>query len=189
MEEDARLVERFNRGDERAFDEIVSRHYQRVCNILFHSIGTAASIEDLAQDVFLKVYDALPKYRGDSTFSTWLYRIAVNAALDELRRIKRKRMLYFLRADELEGYERELGAALSSPRRPDQELERKELGETLQRAMNKLPAKQRVAFVLREVEGFSYTEIAGMLKCSLGTVKSRLFHARLKLRRYIKPYV
>ena len=82
MDEDSRLAERFNNGDESAFDELVSRHYQQVSNILFHSIGATPGIEDLAQDVFIKVYDALPTYRGDSTFSTWLYRIAVNVGLD-----------------------------------------------------------------------------------------------------------
>ena len=106
-----------------------------------------------------------------------------------MRRIKRRRIFSFTRAEELDAGEEEVRSLASTIRRPDQELERKELGELLQRAMNKLPEKHRIAFVLREAEGFTYSEIAEVLKCSIGTVKSRLFHARLKLRRYLKPFI
>jgi RNA polymerase sigma-70 factor (ECF subfamily) len=189
MNEDLELVERFKRGDRRAFDELVTKHYQRVCNILLHTIGASPNIEDLAQEVFIKAYYAIRRYRGDSAFSTWLYRIAVNVALDELRREKRRRIFTFARAGEHELTENAVTGSTDRGDRADVLLEQNELYETLQGALKKIPKKHRVVFTLREIEGFSYAEIAEMVSCSIGTVKSRLFHARLKLRRYLEPYL
>ncbi len=189
MEEDLELVERFKGGDESAFDTLVKRHYQRVCNILSHTLGATSNVEDLAQEVFLKTYYALRKYRGDSAFSTWLYRITVNVGLDELRREKRRRVFSFTRKEQGGSVEFESDASIPAPGQADSELEQKELGEFLQRALKKIPEKHRVVFILREIEGFTYSEIAEMLECSIGTVKSRLFHARVKLRDHLGPYL
>lgn len=189
MEEDSRLVERFQSGEKGSFDDLVRRHYQRVCNILFHVLGTSSNVEDLAQEVFLKAYHALPFYRGQSAFSTWLYRIAVNAGLDELRRQKRRRIFSFSRLDEPTESRKEIERSTSDGPQPDKEIERQELAEIIERAMRKLPEKLRVVSTLRDIEGFSYGEIAEMLQCSIGTVKSRLFYARAKLRRLLKSYL
>jgi RNA polymerase sigma-70 factor (ECF subfamily) len=188
MEEDFELVERFKRGDERAFDSLVNRHYQRVCNILAHSFRPASNVEDLAQEVFIKAYNALRNYRGGAAFSTWLYRIAINVGLDELRREKRRRFFSLPLKEGGEGA-RDGTERLTSDDRAEAAIERRELAELLEKAMRKLSQKHRIVFALREVEGFTYKEIAGVLKCSVGTVKSRLFHARLKLRRHLRPYV
>jgi RNA polymerase sigma-70 factor (ECF subfamily) len=189
MKEDFDLVESFKRGDQSAFDELVRRHYQRVCNILSHTLGASPNIEDLAQEVFIKAYYSLRRYRGESAFSTWLYRITVNAALDELRREKRRRMFSFAATKERGPSEGEIAGSIAGGERADVVTEQDELHEALQSALKKIPKKHRIVFVLREIEGYSYSEIAEMASCSIGTVKSRLFHARLKLRRYLEPYL
>ncbi len=189
MEEDARLVRRFVGGDHGAFDELAKRHYQRICNILHHTLGRSADIDDLAQEVLVKAYQALPHYRGEAAFSTWIFRIAVNVCLDELRQQKRRRIFSFSRVKEPEEGQLELEEKLPGGRRPDSEMEQKEVAEFLQKVMKKLPEKNRIVFTLRDIEGFSYSEIAGILQCSIGTVKSRLFYARVKLRQYLRPYL
>lgn len=189
MEEDLELVERFRGGDQSAFDSLVKRHYQRVCNILSHTLGATSNVEDLAQEVFLKAYHALRGYRGESAFSTWLYRITVNVGVDELRREKRRRLFSFTWREHAESAETEILASVPGSHQADSELELKELGEFLEKALKRIPEKHRMVFVLREVEGFTYSEIAEMLGCSIGTVKSRLFHARLKLRHHLRPYL
>ena len=189
MIEDFDLVERFKRGDQSAFDELTKKHYQRVCNILFHTLGASPNIDDLAQEVFIKAYYALRRYRGESALSTWLYRITVNVALDELRREKRKRLFSFTRSGEDGLSESELAGSVAGGEGSDVAAERGELYEILRRGLKRIPEKHRLVFVLREIEGYSYSEIADMVSCSVGTVKSRLFHARLKLRRYLEPYL
>jgi RNA polymerase sigma-70 factor (ECF subfamily) len=183
------LVEKFKRGDQSAFDELTKKHYQRVCNILFHTLGASPNIEDLAQEVFIKAYYSLRQYRGESALSTWLYRITVNVALDELRREKRRRLFSFTRSGEHGLSESEIAGLVAGGERSDVAAERGELYEIVQRALKRIPVKHRVVFALREIEGYSYSEIAEMVSCSVGTVKSRLFHARLKLRRYLGPYL
>jgi RNA polymerase sigma-70 factor (ECF subfamily) len=189
MEEDFVLVERFKRGDQSAFDELTKKHYQRVCNILFHTLGASPNIEDLAQEVFIKAYYSLRRYKGESALSTWLYRITVNVALDELRREKRKRIFSFSRIGERKPAESDIVGSIAGVGGSDVETERKELYEIVQRALQRIPQRHRIVFVLREFEGYSYSEIAEMVSCSVGTVKSRLFHARLKLRRILEPYL
>jgi RNA polymerase sigma-70 factor (ECF subfamily) len=190
MKEDFDLVERFKRGDQSAFDELVKKHYQRVCNILSHTLGASPNIEDLAQEVFIKAYYSLRRYRGESALSTWLYRITVNVALDELRREKRRRIFSFTRTGERGPSESEIASSVAGGEQGAHVLmEREELYEVLQSALKKIPMKHRLVFALREIEGYSYSEIAEMVSCSIGTVKSRLFHARLKLRRYLEPYL
>jgi RNA polymerase sigma-70 factor (ECF subfamily) len=183
------LVERFKRGDQSAFDELTKKHYQRVCNILFHTLGASPNIEDLAQEVFIKAYYSLRRYRGESALSTWLYRITVNVALDELRREKRRHVFSFTRAGERGLSESDIAGSVAGGEGSDVVAERGELYEIVQRGLKRIPEKHRVVFVLREIEGYSYSEIAEMVSCSVGTVKSRLFHARLKLRRYLEPYL
>jgi RNA polymerase sigma-70 factor (ECF subfamily) len=189
MKEDFDLVERFKRGDQSAFDELVKKHYQRVCNILSHTLGASSNIEDLAQEVFIKAHYSLRRYRAESALSTWLYRIAVNVALDDLRREKRRRIFSFTRIGERRPSEDEIANSAGGEEDAHARMEREELQDALQSALKKIPKKHRVVFVLREIEGYSYSEIAEMVSCSIGTVKSRLFHARLKLRRYLEPYL
>jgi RNA polymerase sigma-70 factor (ECF subfamily) len=190
MKEDFDLVERFRRGDQGAFDELVGKHYQRVCNILSHTLGASPNIEDLAQEVFIKAYYSLRRYRGESALSTWLHRITVNVALDELRRGKRRRIFSFTRTSEQGPSESEIASSVAGGEEgAHARMEREELQEVLQSALKKIPKKHRIVFVLREIEGYSYSEIAEIVSCSIGTVKSRLFHARLRLRRYLEPYL
>jgi RNA polymerase sigma-70 factor (ECF subfamily) len=183
------LVERFKRGDQSAFDELTKKHYQRVCNILSHTLGASPNIEDLAQEVFIKAYHSLRRYRGESALSTWLYRITVNVALDELRREKRRRVFSFTRGGDRGISESEIAGSVVGGEGADVVAEQGELYEVVQRGLKRIPEKHRVVFVLREIEGYSYSEIAEMVSCSVGTVKSRLFHARLKLRWHLEPYL
>jgi RNA polymerase sigma-70 factor (ECF subfamily) len=189
MKEDFDLVERFKRGNRNAFDELVKKHYQRVCNILSHTLGASPNIEDLAQEVFMKAHYSLRRYRGESALSTWLYRITVNVALDELRREKRRRIFSFTRIGERGPSGDEIASSAVGEEDAHARMERGELQDALQSGLRRIPTKHRVVFVLREIEGYSYSEIAEMVSCSIGTVKSRLFHARLKLRRYLEPYL
>ncbi len=186
MDEDIQLIERFRNGDQRAFDELMKKYYRKVCNTIFYTIGSPEHVEDLAQDIFIKVYDSLPSYRSQSSFFTWLYRITINFCIDEIRRQRRQRFFSF---GSLSKRQQDVDHAKLSQPSIDAEVDRRELISHLRRAIAMLPEKLRAVITLRDIEGLSYAEIATILKCSLGTVKSRLFTARTKMRESLKPYM
>jgi RNA polymerase sigma-70 factor, ECF subfamily len=177
---DAILVERSQRGELGAFDLLVTRHRSRVYGHILTMVRHEADAWDLAQDTFFKAWKAIPKFEGNAAFSTWIYRIAHNTALDWLRARKIQSSSEFN-----EAVESHIAAgATTTPHgegRPDDRLVQNELGQRIQAALAELTPEHRTVILLREVDGRSYEEIAEIADCSLGTVMSRLFYARKKL--------
>lgn len=176
---DIELVERASRGDSIAFSELVTRHYRRSVRVAFGLLKNKSDAEDVVQEAFARVHLKLDRFQGQSAFYTWLYRIVVNLSIDAIRKRKRQR-----RADvddeaarEALRSEEQLWPGYDSTN-PDAEVLRRELGDRLRGAFGDLPEIHQAVLFLREVEGFSYAEIASTLKIKKGTVMSRLFHAR-----------
>lgn len=179
---EAALVQRCAAGDEAAFAELVSDHQRMVVQLAINLLGDRDEALDLSQDVFLRVYRTIGRFRGQSTLRTWIYRIAVNQARNRHRFWRRRH-----RADQvsLETHVAHHGD-FASESGPDRVLAQKELAARLQRALNGLPFDQRTAIVLREIDGLSYEEIAFSLGVAVGTVKSRLTRARHTLRNELR---
>jgi RNA polymerase sigma-70 factor (ECF subfamily) len=178
---EAALVQRCAAGDEAAFAELVTEHQRMVVQLAANLLGDREEALDLSQDVFLKVFRSIRRFRCQSTLKTWIYRIAVNQAHNRQRFWRRRR-----RADQvsLDAYVAAHGEFLSAVNAgPDRVLAQKELAERLQLALDQLPFEQRTAIVLREIDGLSYDEMAYSLGLAVGTVKSRLTRARQALRR------
>lgn len=181
------LIDRCLAGDDSAFDQLVTRYQNMVYNLSLRLLGKPEDAMDLAQEVFFQVYRKLGSFRRDAALRTWIYRIVVNRAKNRQRWWRRRSgEMNAVAVEEVQGDNSwELGAALrrtGDNGRPDEALERKELGAILQRAMAALPLDQRTILMLKEVEGLSYEEIARTLGLALGTVKSRLARARMALR-------
>lgn len=175
--EDLALVERCRGGDESAFAELVSRYEHKVYSLAFRMTGNHDDAQDLAQDVFVKVYHSLNRFRGEASFSTWLYRVASNVCLDSLRRRGRRP------AVSLDAASVGDPSAVGDPRPgPQAAAEANEVQAALQAAIASLSPKHRAMVVLRDVQGMSYEEVAYITGCALGTVKSRLSRARESLR-------
>lgn len=176
---DEELVEGVKKGNIDAFEDIVKKYENKVYGIVFHMMKNQNEVEDLAQEVFLKVYKNLDKFKGDSSLYTWIYKITVNLCLDELK--KRKNIIYL--DEKISVEDGEIDKELPSNERSQEELyEDKELKENLHRCINKLPDKQKMMIVLRDIKGFSYDEIAKITNNKIGTVKSQINRARLKLK-------
>jgi len=180
---DARLVEQCRNGDDSAFDELVRRYKDRVFNVVCRFLGNREDALDVVQEVFVRAYRSIGGFQGRSKVYTWLYSIAANLARNRLRDQSRKGRDC---AVSLEGLEAEAPgiaqrAATADPT-PRKALERKELEEALQQCLSELQDHYRLAFVLRTIEDLSYDEIAEVMGCPTGTVKSRLNHARRMLR-------
>ncbi len=178
MTDDA-LVTLFQSGDREVYRVLVERYQERIRNLLFSIFHNRDFIDDLAQEVFIKAYSALPNFRFEASFYTWLYRIAVNKSRDELRKKKIRRFLSFQPLDE--GIDSELQERLSvAP-------ENRDTQELVALGLQTLPEKFRTAVVLKDIDGLSYEEIAEVMQCELGTVKSRISRARAMLRKALKP--
>jgi len=181
MEEDFKLVARFKKGDQQAFELLVRKHKMTVFNTIYSIMGNIQEADDIAQEVFLKVYTKAGSFRGESSFSTWLYRIVVNSCLDELR--KRKNRIISYETEFSQEEKLKLKDVLASKEEDvSEELRRKELEDIIQKGMNSLPEKDRIILTLKEIEGLSYSEISQIMKISLGKVKIWLFRARQKLK-------
>ena len=178
MNDDA-LITAFQGGDHDVYRFLVERHQERIRNLLFSIFHDRDFIDDLAQEVFIKAYQALPHFRFEASFYTWLYRIAVNKSRDELRKKKIRRFFSFQTLDE--GIEKELNVRLSVP------PEDRDTQELVALGLKSLPEKFRTAVVLKDIDGLSYEEIAEVMQCELGTVKSRISRARSMLRKALKP--
>lgn len=174
---DELLVERAKRGDVEAFEQLISHHEKTVYNIAYRLTGNHEDASDIAQEAFIRAYSSLADFRGDSSFATWLYRIVNNACLDELRRRKRQKVTYLDQAVEMDDGEvsRQIADTADGP---EQALERVELQRAVQESILELDEEYRVVLVMRELQGYSYNEIAEALDLNLGTVKSRLSRAR-----------
>ncbi|MEK6754621.1 MAG: sigma-70 family RNA polymerase sigma factor [Bacteroidota bacterium] len=173
------LITLFQQGERSAFRVLVERYQSRIKNLIYSIFHEPDVIDDLAQEVFIKAYEALPHFRFQSSFYTWLYRIAVNRSRDELRKRKVRR-LFSLQAL-LESSDHELGSKLAVEPRDT------EVQELIASALKTLPERFRTVIILKDIDGLSYEEIAEVLQCEMGTVKSRLFRARAMLRNVLKP--
>jgi len=186
------LVEEFIAGDDAAFTQLVTRYKDPVINYINMMIGNYDIAADLAQETFLRVYQNIGRYNSLYRFSTWIYRIATNLAIDEIRYRKRRGQVFYRNVWENQGdgaaEEREF-ALRDSGRNPGEEVLRKESGQVIGDAIRSLPPKYRTAFVMKEVQELSYDEIASILKTSPGTIKSRLHRARELLQRKLEHYM
>jgi RNA polymerase sigma-70 factor (ECF subfamily) len=185
-QDERNLVERARGRDREAFGSLVRCYQGRAFNLAYQMLRNREEALDVAQEAFARAYASLPTFKGESSFSTWLHRIVVNLGIDALRRMRRGGIATYddTRATPEEG-EQELQAADD----PAATLEMKQVRELLVRGMAKLPAAQRTVLVLREVEGLSYEEIARLVGCNLGTVMSRLFYARRRLRQVLEAHL
>ncbi len=182
---DQALVERVQKGDKKAFDLLVLKYQQRIMKVLSRYVRDPSEVQDLAQETFIKAYRALPRFRGDSAFYTWLYRIAINTAKNYLVAQGRRPPRDDIEATEAEQYEGE--SALKDYASPEQEAMRDEIKETVFKAIEDLPEDLKTAITLRELEGMSYEEIADAMECPIGTVRSRIFRAREAIDNKLKP--
>jgi RNA polymerase sigma-70 factor (ECF subfamily) len=183
---DQQLVERAQRGDKRAFELLVSKYQRKLGRLLSRFVRDAAEVEDVTQEAFIKAYRALPSFRGESAFYTWLYRIGINTAKNYLVALGRRAPTTTgFDNEEAEGFED--AEQLRDSSTPESELEGKEIAATVNRAMDALPADLRTAITLREIEGLSYEEIASVMNCPVGTVRSRIFRARDAIAAELRP--
>lgn len=180
------LVERAQRGDKQAFGLLVSKYQRRVFRLLSRLIRDSAEVEDAAQEAFIKAYRALPNFRGDSAFYTWLYRIALNTAKNWLMTQRRRPVA--LSSMSADGEESDVvDPGLQDSATPEAALASRQVGEAIDRAIAHLPEELSMAVVLREIEGLSYEEIAEAMQCPVGTVRSRLFRAREAIAAELRP--
>lgn len=180
---DSELIRSFKEGNDVAFERIVLKYQDRIFNLCYRFLGNMQEAEDVAQDVFIKVFKALKRFRSESSFYTWIYRITVNTCKNRIksldyRRLKKKIQL----PDETYTESNRIAAAVMSNDSPAESMEKKERMKQIQTAINKLPPDQKAVIVLRDIEGFSYDEISEITGHKLGTVKSKLSRARNDLR-------
>lgn len=173
---DQALVLRVQSGEKQAFDLLVQKYQTRIAKLVARFVRNADDVQDVVQDTFIKAYRALGNFRGDSAFYTWLYRIAINTAKNHLVASGRKSPANSVDAQEVEKYG--AGEWLTEFATPERELFASELKSTVNKAVNDLPADLREAITLREIEGLSYEDIAQVMDCPIGTVRSRIFRAR-----------
>ena len=180
------LVERAQGGDKRAFDQLVSKYQRKLGRLLSRFVRDSAEVEDVSQEAFIKAYRALPSFRGDSAFYTWLYRIGINTAKNYLvSQGRRAPTTTECDTDEAETFDD--ATQLRDINTPESLLLTKQIGETINCAMDSLPEELRTAIVLREIDGMSYEEIAGIMDCPIGTVRSRIFRAREAVAAKLRP--
>ena len=183
---DSYLVRQSQEGDARSFELLVVKYQKRVFNVIFRIVHNRDVVEDLAQDTFINAFKSIKSFKGNSSFYTWLYRIAANVSLNYLS--KQKKALFVDDDSALESEAvttREAKAGTS----PENNLGNKELGEAISGAVMKLPEDIRVSVVLREYDGLSYEEIAEVMDCPIGTVRSRIFRGRAILQDSLKSYI
>ena len=179
---DNALISAYLQGDEYAFEVLVTRYQNKLVNYLNRLIHDYEMAVDLAQEAFIRVYRNANRYKGEYQFSTWLYRIATNLAIDEMRRRERKGRFFFYNVKESFQQDDGTRSLLDLRYSPEKSLDRTEKLERLQAAIDSLPEKYRFAFILKEVQELSYQEISKVLRISLGTVKSRVHRAKILLR-------
>jgi RNA polymerase sigma-70 factor (ECF subfamily) len=173
---DQELVARVQQGDKKAFDLLVLKYQQKITNLISRYIRDPHEVLDVTQEAFIKAYRAIPKFRGDSAFYTWLYRIAINTAKNYLVAQGRRPPSDDVEAEVAE--QMDVGVRLKETGTPENHVLTEEISMTVQKAIDDLPEDLRTAIVLRELEGMSYEEIANAMSCPVGTVRSRIFRAR-----------
>jgi RNA polymerase sigma-70 factor (ECF subfamily) len=183
---DQQLVERAQRGDKQAFNLLVEKYQRKLARLLSRFIRDPAEVEDVTQEAFIKAYRALPAFRGDSAFYTWLYRIGINTAKNYLMALGRRAPTSTeVEAEEAEGFEE--GEQLRDINTPESVLLSNEIAATVNATIEQLPEELRTAIQLRELEGMSYEDIARVMDCPIGTVRSRIFRAREAIAEQLRP--
>lgn len=183
---DAELVARVQRGDKQAFNLLVIKYQRKILRLLSRMIRDPADLEDVAQEAFIKAYRALPQFRGESAFYTWLYRIAINTARNWLSSVgKRPSAPNAIESEDGETFNET--DSLSDISTPESMVASREIAETVNAAIEELPEELRTAIVLREIEGMSYEDIAQTMGCPIGTVRSRIYRAREAIAQRLRP--
>jgi RNA polymerase sigma factor RpoE len=183
---DQQLVEKAQQGDRLAFDTLVAKYQRKLARLVARLVKDSAEVEDVVQEAFIKAYRALPAFRGESAFYTWLYRIGVNTAKNYLvSQGRRAPTTTEFSNDEAETFSE--GDLLRDIDTPESLLMTKQIGQTVNQAMESLQEELRNAIVLREIEGLSYEEIARIMDCPIGTVRSRIFRAREAVANKLRP--
>jgi len=183
---DQQLVERAQRGEKRAFDLLVAKYQRRLGRLLSRFIRDGADIDDVTQEAFIKAYRALPSFRGESAFYTWLYRIGINTAKNFLSASGRRPVVGSEVTDE-DGETYDMTSQVPDLNTPESELMNKQILQTVNAAVEALPEELRTAITLREMDGLSYEEIASVMNCPIGTVRSRIFRAREAIAAELRP--
>ena len=189
QETDLMLVERTIAGDQKAYELLVMKYQRRIERLIGRMVRDSDLVEDIAQETFIRAYRALAQFRGEAQFYTWLYRIAVNTAKKALVDLRRDPLVTesALRSSEDEDETSSVENELTSPETPETVLAAKEIAAAVNQAMEALPDELRQAVTLREIEGLSYEEIAEVMSCPIGTVRSRIFRAREAISAKVKP--
>ena len=183
---DQELVRRAQSGEKRAFELLVIKYQRKLARLLGRLVRDQAEVEDVTQEAFIKAYRALPSFRGDSAFYTWLYRIGINTAKNYLvANARRPPTSTTYASEDAEGFED--ADQLRDMNTPENELASKQIAEIVSATMDELPKELRTAITLREIEGLSYEEIAGIMNCPIGTVRSRIFRAREAIAEKLRP--
>ncbi len=184
-EVDRLLVERVQRGDTRAFDLLVSKYQHKIISLISRYVSDHAEAMDVAQEAFIKAYRAIGRFRGESAFYTWMYRIAINTAKNHLVAMSRRPPLTDIDAQDAEQFQ--VDTRLKDRGTPEHELLTEEIERTIHAAIEDLPEDLRTAITLREMDGMSYEEIATTMECPIGTVRSRIFRAREAIDKRLRP--
>jgi RNA polymerase sigma-70 factor (ECF subfamily) len=185
---DLELIQRVRRGDLPAYDELVRRYQQRIYATIYHMTSNHEDANDLAQETFIKAFQALKSFKGGSSFYTWIYRIAVNKTINFLKQRKNRTQMSLNDVDVNAENDPDL-VALISEKTPRRDLNLAELRDKLNEAMQKLSEIHRLAVTLHDVQGVPHEEIARIMDCNIGTVRSRLFYARQQLQGYLSDYL
>src|SRR5579859_2053660 len=182
------LVKRARQGDLAAYDDLVRRYQERIYSTIYHMTANHEDVNDLAQEAFIKAYQALKSFKGGSSFYTWVYRIAVNKTINFLKQRKNRAQISLNDLDFNAEHDPDL-VALISDKTPRRDINLAELQEKLNGAMQKLSEPHRLVVTLHDVQGLSHEEIAEIMECNIGTVRSRLFYARQQLQAYLSDYL
>lgn len=182
---DQQLVVRVQKGDKSAFDLLVRKYQHRIAKLVSRYVSDRAEVEDVTQEAFIKAFRAIKGFRGESAFYTWLYRIAINTAKNYLVALGRRPPSADIEAEEAEASD--AGIAMRDIATPERQLLAEEIGRTVERVMAALPEDLRTALTLREIDGLSYEEIAEIMDCPIGTVRSRIFRAREAIDEALRP--
>jgi RNA polymerase sigma-70 factor, ECF subfamily len=185
-EVDHQLVERAQRGDKRAFELLVVKYQRKLARLLSRFVRDSSEVEDVTQEAFIKAYRALPSFRGESAFYTWLYRIGINTAKNYLVSMGRRAPTSTgIDSEEAESIEE--GDQLKDLNTPESQMMSRQIVETVNQTLDVLPEELRTAITLREIDGLSYEEIAQIMNCPIGTVRSRIFRAREAIAEKLRP--
>jgi RNA polymerase sigma-70 factor (ECF subfamily) len=182
------LVDRASNGDLAAYDDLVKRYQERIYATVYHMTSNHEDTNDLAQEAFIKAFQALKSFKGGSSFYTWVYRIAVNKTINFLKQRKNRTQMSLDDLDFNAEHDPDL-VALISDKTPRREVNLAELQEKLNEAMQKLSEPHRLVVTLHDVQGMSHEEIAKIMDCNIGTVRSRLFYARQQMQAYLSDYL